>query len=159
MIIAQKFFIFAILLMVPSVASGQEAAPAPLNVLFIGNSYTSVNDLPAMVEGLANASGGRKIRADRHLVGGCTLGPWTKAGENPIAATNLDIGVSGPGHSCITLSPDGSEMFVVYHAHADAKKPSGDRVVNIDRIGFDESGKLRITGPTRSPQPIPSGSR
>ena len=26
------------------------------------------------------------------------LGPWTKAEENPIATTNLDIGVSGPGH-------------------------------------------------------------
>ena len=87
------------------------------------------------------------------------LGPWMKAKENPIAATNLDIGVSGPGHSCITSSPDGTEMFIVYHTHADAEKPSGDRVVNIDRIGFDESGKLKITGPTRSPQPMPSGSK
>jgi len=87
------------------------------------------------------------------------LGPWVKAEENPIAATNLNIGVSGPGHSCITTSPDGTEMFIVYHTHADAQKPSGDRVINIDRIGFDESGKLKITGPTRSPQPVPSGSK
>jgi hypothetical protein len=49
-------------------------------------------------------------------------------------------------------------MFIVYHTHADPKKPSDDRVVNIDRIGFDESGKLKIKGPTRSPQPMPSGS-
>ena len=42
-------------------------------MLFIGNSYTSVNDLPAMVAGLAEAAGGRKIEVDRHLVGGCTL--------------------------------------------------------------------------------------
>lgn len=84
------------------------------------------------------------------------LGPWTKASENPIAATNLDIGVSGPGHNCITTSPDASEMFIVYHTHADAQKPSGDRVVNIDRIGFDESGRLKIKGPTRSPQPMPT---
>jgi hypothetical protein len=81
------------------------------------------------------------------------------AEENPIAATNLNIGVSGPGHSCLTSSPDGTEMFIVYHTHANARKPSGDRVVNIDRIGFDESGKLRITGPTRSHQPMPSGCR
>jgi GH43 family beta-xylosidase len=87
------------------------------------------------------------------------LGPWVKADENPIAATNADIGVSGPGHSCITTSPDGTEMVIVYHTHADAQKPSGDRVVNIDRIGFDESGKLKITGPTRSPQPMPSGTK
>ncbi len=87
------------------------------------------------------------------------LGPWVKAKDNPIAATNLDIGVSGPGHSCITSSPDRTEMFIVYHTHADAQKPSGDRVVNIDRVGFDDSGKLWITGPTRSPQPMPSGSK
>jgi beta-xylosidase len=35
------------------------------------------------------------------------LGPWVKAEENPIAATNLDIGVSGPGHNSITRSPEG----------------------------------------------------
>ena len=52
---------------------GRETPPAPLKVLFIGNSYTSVNDLPAVVAGLAEAAGGRKIKADRHLVGGCTL--------------------------------------------------------------------------------------
>jgi len=85
------------------------------------------------------------------------LGPWVKAAENPIAATNVDFGVSGPGHSGVTQSPDGKEMFIVYHTHADAEKPSDDRVVNIDRMGFDESGKLKITGPTRSPQPMPSG--
>jgi hypothetical protein len=52
---------------------GQETPPAPLKVLFIGNSYTSVNDLPAMVAGLTEAAGGRRIEVDRHLVGGCTL--------------------------------------------------------------------------------------
>ena len=79
------------------------------------------------------------------------LGPWVKAEENPIAATNLEIGVSGPGHNSITRSPDGKEMFIVYHSHADPKKPSGERVVNIDRLQFDEDGKLKIKGPTRSP--------
>jgi len=34
---------------------------------------------------------------------------------------------------------------------------SGERVVNIDRLQFDEDGKLKIEGPTRSPQPMPSG--
>lgn len=87
------------------------------------------------------------------------LGPWVKAEENPIAATNLEIGVSGPGHSCITRSPDGKELFIVYHTHADPKKPSGERVVNIDRLRFAEDGKLKIKGPTRSPQPMPSGTR
>jgi hypothetical protein len=52
---------------------GQEEHPGHLKVLFIGNSYTAANDLPSMVELLADAAGGRKIHTDRHLVGGCTL--------------------------------------------------------------------------------------
>ena len=238
----------SILLIPRTSVVGQETPVNPLKVLFIGNSYTAANDLPAMVAALADAAGGRKIGVDRHLVGGCTLekhvrdqkaidkshpnatgtylaacvfyatlldanpvglpgkilhgdkvladipddqakrlqeiawaavkgsprgettytnpvgdtpihmgdpfvnrcnegafvvkhdgryymtysanhtgfphygigyatadtplGPWVKAEENPIAATNVDIGVSGPGHSCITKSPDGTEMFI-----------------------------------------------
>ncbi len=86
------------------------------------------------------------------------LGPWTKAPENPILASRLDIGVSAPGHNSLVLSPDDGELFIVYHTHADPAKPSSDRVVNIDRISFDAEGRLRVDGPTRSPQPLPSGS-
>ena len=56
-------------------------------------------------------------------------------------------------------SPDGKEMFIIYHSHADPQKPSVDLVVNIDRIRFDEDGKLKIVGPPRSPQPMPSRNR
>lgn len=87
------------------------------------------------------------------------LGPWVKSPDNPLLASNLEIGVSSPGHNSITMSPDGKEMFVVYHSHADPKNPQGPRVVNIDRLVWDKSGRLRIIGPTRSPQPMPSGSR
>jgi hypothetical protein len=73
MIMVHRLLIFASLLLIHSVVTGQEAAPAPLKVLFIGNSYTGVNDLPAMVVALAEAAGGRKVKADRHLVGGCTF--------------------------------------------------------------------------------------
>ena len=73
MLTNRRTFIGALLWLVPLVASGQDTPSAPLKVLFIGNSYTSVNDLPAMVAALADAAGGRKIEADRHLVGGCTL--------------------------------------------------------------------------------------
>jgi len=45
----------------------------PLEVLFIGNSYTAFNNLPAMLEELAGTSDGRTIRAVRHTFGGCTL--------------------------------------------------------------------------------------
>jgi len=63
----------AVLLIAQAPVVGQDTPSVPLKVLFIGNSYTSVNDLPAVVAGLAEAAGGRKIAVDRHLVGGCTL--------------------------------------------------------------------------------------
>jgi beta-xylosidase len=87
------------------------------------------------------------------------FGPWTKSPDNPLVAKDLSIGVSGPGHNSITTSPDGTELFMVYHAHANIEKPSGDRTVNIDRLVFDEEGKLELKGPTRTPQPMPSGAK
>ena len=87
------------------------------------------------------------------------LGPWTKADENPILATHLEIGVSAPGHNSLVPSPDRTELFIVYHTHANPQKPSDDRVVNIDRMEFTPEGKLRVKGPTRSPQPLPSGAQ
>lgn len=84
------------------------------------------------------------------------MGPWTKADENPILATTPEPGVSGPGHNSIVPSPDGNELFLVYHSHADPAKPSADRIVNIDRLQIID-GKLRVLGPTRSPQALPSG--
>ena len=85
------------------------------------------------------------------------LGPWTKSADNPLVQAAPEIGVSGPGHSSITTSPDGSERFLVYHTHANPEAPSGRRTVNIDRLEIDKDGKLRVLGPTRSLQPLPSG--
>jgi beta-xylosidase len=86
------------------------------------------------------------------------LGPWVKAKENPILKDTPEAGIAGPGHNSITTSPDGSEMFIVYHSHADPNKITRDRVVNIDRLVFDEAGRLMVLGPTRTPKPMPSGS-
>ncbi len=49
-----------------------EAEP-PLRVLFVGNSYTGVNNLPSLVAALSEAAGGRRIETARHTMGGCTL--------------------------------------------------------------------------------------
>ena len=86
------------------------------------------------------------------------LGPWTKFAGNPIVSSDPSTGVSGPGHNSITSSPDGTELFMVYHEHEDAANPAGPRVVCIDRLFFDADGNLRLNGPTRMPQPMPSGS-
>jgi len=86
------------------------------------------------------------------------LGPWTKALTNPILKRDERVAVSGPGHSSLVPSPDGTELFIVYHAHADPARPSGNRTVNIDRVRFGPDGRLEVLGPTRTPQPVPAGA-
>jgi len=86
------------------------------------------------------------------------LGPWRKSPRNPLVSRDDRIGVSGPGHCSITTSPDGREMFLIYHAHADPRRPGGRRTVNIDRLIVAKDGSLTLLGPTRSPQPLPSGA-
>jgi GH43 family beta-xylosidase len=84
------------------------------------------------------------------------LGPWTKYAGNPVLKKNMAIGVSGPGHNCVTTSPDDKEFFIVYHTHTFPNKPSGNRNLCIDRMIF-ENGVIKVLGPTRSPQPLPGG--
>ncbi len=86
------------------------------------------------------------------------FGPWKKASENPILKSNLAIGVSGPGHNSFAWSPDGSELFMIYHIHTFPDKPSGNRTVCIDRVQF-KNGKMVVNGPTKSPQPYPKTNK
>jgi GH43 family beta-xylosidase len=72
-----------------------------------------------------------------------------------VLASNTDV-ISGPGHHCVIDSPDGSELFVVYHTHTDAALGGGNRQVCIDRMGFREDGSIYVNGPTLTDQPIPS---
>jgi beta-xylosidase len=83
------------------------------------------------------------------------LGPWTKPADNPLVAKDSLRGIFGPGHNSFTRSPDGKELFMVYHTHVSHEDK--DRTVNIDRVSINEAGKLEIEGPTREPQPLPSG--
>jgi GH43 family beta-xylosidase len=83
------------------------------------------------------------------------MGPFIKSPQNPVlVSTSTEI--SGPGHNSVTTSPDGSELFIVYHVHTDPQNPSGDRQVCIDRMRFRKDGSLYVIGPTHTPQPIPS---
>lgn len=83
------------------------------------------------------------------------MGPWKKYEYNPILSKELSRGISGPGHNSIVLSPDESELFIVYHTHTYPDEPSGNRTVNIDRLYFEDF-RLKVDGPTKSPQPMPS---
>lgn len=86
------------------------------------------------------------------------LGPYVKAEENPILSSTGLKDVSGPGHHSFVPSPDGSELWIAYHSHTNVKVPSGDRKVNIARVGFTPGGKLYVNGPLTTAQPLPSGS-
>ncbi len=84
------------------------------------------------------------------------LGPYKKAANNPVLQKNTGKGglVSGTGHNSITYSPDGKEMFCVYHGRT--TKTGKERVVFIDRMQVKD-GKITIHGPTTAPQRLPSG--
>lgn len=81
-------------------------------------------------------------------------GPFIKASNNPVLFSPIPE-ISGPGHNSVTTSPDGQELIIVYHIHTDPQKPSGDRQVCIDRMGFHDDGTLYVNGPTFTPQDIP----
>jgi beta-xylosidase len=87
------------------------------------------------------------------------MGPYTKAGNNPVLQKNVAQGgiVTGTGHNSITYSPDGKEMFCVYHGRTSAT--GNKRVVFIDRMKILDDGKLVVEGPLTTPQPLPSGSK
>ena len=63
--------------------------------------------------------------------------------------------VSGTGHNSIAYSPDGKEMFCVYHGRT--AKTGKERVVFIDRMQVKD-GKITINGPTTTSQKTPAGT-
>ncbi len=103
----------------------------------------------------ANHFGGRYY-AIGYATSPSPLGPYQKAANNPVLAKNTDRGglVTGTGHNSIVYSPDGKEMFCVYHGRT--AKTGDERVVFIDRMQVNK-GRLTILGPTTSPQKLPSG--
>jgi beta-xylosidase len=82
------------------------------------------------------------------------LGPFKKAADNPVLEKNTAEGgsVTGTGHNSIAYSPDGSEMFCVYHGRT--KETGNERVVFIDRMEV-KNGRIIVHGPTTTPQRKP----
>lgn len=105
----------------------------------------------------ANHFGGQHY-AIGYATGKSPLGPFKKASNNPVLQKNTNKGgaVSGTGHNSIAYSPDGKEMFCVYHGRT--AKTGAERVVFIDRMQVS-NGKITIAGPTTTPQRLPSGVR
>lgn len=104
----------------------------------------------------ANYFGGKNY-AVGYATSKSPLGPFVKSDNNPILSKNSEKGgvVTGTGHNSITYSPDGTEMFCVYHGRTTA---TGDkRMVFIDRMKVLKNGSLEVYGPTTEAQPLPSG--
>ena len=86
-------------------------------------------------------------------------GPFTRCQDSPIL--RADSFIHGTGHHCFAYSPDGTEMFIVYHCHKNLTTVE-PRSLCIDRVKFvpQENGpdRLVVCGPTVTPQPLPSGA-
>lgn len=83
------------------------------------------------------------------------LGPYTKAGNNPVLQKNVNKGgdVTGTGHNMVLFLNGGKKMYAVYHGRT---KSTGDnRVVFMDEMEILDDGKLVVHGPTTLPQSHP----
>ena len=71
---------FLVILSLLLICGSMLGAERPLRV-FVGNSYTFVNDLPGVLVGLAQAARGRRIVTGQHTPGGYTLEQHVKDGK------------------------------------------------------------------------------
>ncbi len=105
---------------------------------YSGNGYTS------------------KYYAIGYAVSDSPLEGYEKYKANPILSYTSKL--YGPGHHSFTVSPDGSELIIVYHVHASTTTVH-PRKICIDRARFapTESGvdRLEIFGPTHTTQEYP----
>ena len=87
------------------------------------------------------------------------MGPWKKYPKNPVLFKKGNI--QGTGHNSFIRSPDGKELFIVYHKHFSSSDVT-PRQVCIDRVVFlskdNEADVVKVLGPTESFQPAPSGA-
>jgi hypothetical protein len=123
--------IAALLLLLPAAGLAQRpAANAPLRVLFIGNSYTYVNDLPMVIADLASAAHeARPFKPDVVLVGGQTL-------EGHIAGHDALPAIARGGWDAIVLQEqstrpitDPDKMWRAVKTLADAAKKVNAKLV------------------------------
>jgi GH43 family beta-xylosidase/uncharacterized protein YjdB len=84
-------------------------------------------------------------------------GPWTKYEFNPIMKANELV--PGAGHHSLVQSPDGKELFMVYHVHYGIGQTE-PRKLAIDRVQFVPQANgpdlMEVWGPTMTPQRMPS---
>lgn len=98
-------------------------------VLFLGNSYTYVNNLPLLVAGLANSAGDSLI-ADSYCPGGYTLG-W-----NPIAHSTdpVSLGMISSGNRDIVVLQEQSQTPSIPVLRDSCMAPAGGILADAVRL-------------------------
>ena len=89
------------------------------------------------------------------------MGPWTKHEGNPILQKTDTA--AGPGHNSVIASPDGSELFVVYHTLQNpgfnaARQLAVDRMKFVANADPSKPDVMVIDGPTTDYRPFPAGA-
>lgn len=83
---------------------------------------------------------------------------WTKS-ETPVFRKSLQNRVFGPGHNSFTVSPDGTEDWIVYHAIPESGGGSEKRSTRMQKFGWTENGNPDFGAPLSQDTDIlvPSG--
>ncbi|MGZ7444630.1 family 43 glycosylhydrolase [Paenibacillus sp. TH7-28] len=87
---------------------------------------------------------------------------WIKH-EGPVFAKNPESGVYAPGHNSFTVSPDGSEDWIAYHAYSysEAEQPRSSgtpRSTRLQKFGWKEDGMPDLGVPLGIDIPVPRPS-
>jgi GH43 family beta-xylosidase len=79
---------------------------------------------------------------------------WVKTGP----VFEAGNGIFGPGHNTFTVSPDGSEHWIVYHAKTTNAPGWEDRVIRMQRFTWGADGSPSFGAPVPSSQLVPRPS-
>ena len=81
------------------------------------------------------------------------LGPFEKAGNNPVLQKNTVGGgiVTGTGHNMVLTLPN-KQKLCVYHARTDSS--GNKRIVFMDKLTIEKDGNLTVEGPTVGSVPL-----
>jgi len=83
---------------------------------------------------------------------------WASA-PGPVFRRNDEEDVYTTGHAAFTVSPDGTETWMVYHGTVNTTHIDGYRIARIEKVEWNDDGSPRFPLPHgfNHPQPVPSG--